>query len=71
MILEIEGVTKTFGGLRAVNDLSIYVEQGDILGLIGPNGAGKTVLVNIITGFERPDKGNGVVQWGKYSGFET
>ncbi len=60
-MLEIQGVTKTFGGLRALNDLSISLEQGDILGLIGPNGAGKTVLVNIATGFETPDKGKGMV----------
>jgi branched-chain amino acid transport system ATP-binding protein len=57
LILAIENVTKTFGGLCAVHDLSIDVGQGDILGLIGPNGAGKTVLVNIVTGLERPNKG--------------
>jgi branched-chain amino acid transport system ATP-binding protein len=57
MMLEVVGVTKTFGGLRALTDLSLFLEDGEILGLIGPNGAGKTVLVNIITGFEKPNAG--------------
>jgi branched-chain amino acid transport system ATP-binding protein len=57
LILEVKNVTKNFGGLCAVKDLSIDVEQGDILGLIGPNGAGKTVLVNLVTGIASPDKG--------------
>ncbi len=48
-ILELQGVTKTFGGLTAVNELSFEVQKGDILGLIGPNGAGKTTVFNLIT----------------------
>jgi ABC-type branched-subunit amino acid transport system ATPase component len=55
--LEVRNVTKTFGSLRAVNDLSINVEEGKITGLIGPNGAGKTTLFNVITGVLRPDGG--------------
>lgn len=55
--LEVRNVTKTFGSLRAVNDLSISVEEGKITGLIGPNGAGKTTLFNVITGVLRPDGG--------------
>lgn len=57
-ILEIKGVTKTFGGVKAVDDVSVKVEKNTLLGIIGPNGSGKTTLVNIITGFIKPDKGS-------------
>ncbi len=57
MILKVEGVTKTFGGLAALKSVSFDVAEGTILGLIGPNGAGKTTLFNVISGFYAPDKG--------------
>jgi branched-chain amino acid transport system ATP-binding protein len=57
-ILEIKGVTKSFGGVKAVDDVSVKVEENTLLGIIGPNGSGKTTLVNIITGFIKPDKGS-------------
>ena len=57
MLLELQGVTKRFGGLTAVNDVSIGVEEGEIYGLIGPNGAGKTTLLNCISGFYTPESG--------------
>jgi branched-chain amino acid transport system ATP-binding protein len=56
-LLELDNVSKTFGGLMAVSRVSLRVEQGEILGLIGPNGAGKTTLFNMITGVFRPSAG--------------
>ena len=56
-LLELEDVTKVFGGLVAVNDLSFTVEEGSVVGLIGPNGAGKTTVFNCITGNYAPERG--------------
>lgn len=57
-LLEIENVTKKFGGLTAVDQVSLSIMEGDILGLIGPNGAGKTTLFNCIVGFYRFNEGS-------------
>jgi len=56
-ILTVSGLSKSFGGLRAVADASFAVGDGEILGIIGPNGAGKTTLFNLVNGFLRPDAG--------------
>lgn len=56
-MLEITDVTKRFGGLTAVDNVSFSVKQGEIVGLIGPNGAGKTTLLNAICGIYKPDSG--------------
>ena len=56
-LLEIRGLTKSFGGLMAVADIDISVEKGEIVSLIGPNGAGKTTTFNLISGLDKPDKG--------------
>ena len=56
--LEIKGLTKNFGGLRAVNNVGFSMERDQILGLIGPNGAGKTTLLRLITGILKPDTGS-------------
>jgi branched-chain amino acid transport system permease protein len=56
-LIEIEGVTKAFGGLKALDEVSITINRGEIVGLIGPNGAGKTTLFNVISGFHGSDGG--------------
>jgi len=56
-LLEVEGLCKRFGGLRAVREVGFAVEQGSIVALIGPNGAGKTTCFNLIAGVLRPDDG--------------
>lgn len=57
LLLEVNGISKSFGGVRAVREVSFSLRAGDIIGLIGPNGAGKTTLVNLLTGVIAPDSG--------------
>jgi branched-chain amino acid transport system ATP-binding protein len=57
-LLELDAVSKRFGGLRAIDGLSLRVADGEIVGLIGPNGAGKTTAFNLISGFLDPDAGD-------------
>ncbi len=56
-VIELRNVSKSFGGIAAVREVSLSIEQGAILGLIGPNGAGKTTLFNLVTGIYTPDSG--------------
>ena len=56
-LLEVQGISKAFGGLQAVKDLTFSLEPGEIFGIIGPNGAGKTTAFNMIAGFFPPDSG--------------
>lgn len=69
-ILVTEKLSKHFGGLKAVNDVSIYVEEGDIFGLIGPNGAGKTTLQNAIAGTFPPTSGRVFFESRDITGFK-
>jgi branched-chain amino acid transport system ATP-binding protein len=60
-MLAVRGVNVSFGGLQALDDVSLEVGPGEVLGLIGPNGAGKTTLFNVVCGFVRPDRGT--ISW--------
>ena len=56
-VLEVKGLTRDFGGLRALNELDLTVNEGEIVALIGPNGAGKTTFFNCVTGIYKPTEG--------------
>ncbi len=58
MILTVDRVEKSFGGVKALDGISFHVDEGETLGIIGPNGAGKTTAFNVISGFYRPDRGS-------------
>ena len=70
-ILRTEGLSKHFGGLKAVDDVSLQIEEGQIYGLIGPNGAGKTTLQNCIAGMYRPTKGKAYFKGNDVTGFKA
>ena len=57
-LLELQRVSKSFGGLRTIQELELHVDEGEIVSVIGPNGAGKTTLFNLVTGVYRPDEGD-------------
>ncbi|MBW3698509.1 urea ABC transporter ATP-binding protein UrtD [Vibrio sp. T187] len=58
ILLYMEGVNKTFDGFKAINDLNLYIKEGELRCIIGPNGAGKTTMMDIITGKTQPDSGS-------------
>ena len=64
--IETQHMVKNFGGLTAVNNLSLKVEKEEILGLIGPNGAGKTTVFNLLAGFLRPTSGHIIFEGNGY-----
>src|SRR4030065_130292 len=57
LLLELNGITKLFGKLAALEDIDLKVEEGEVLGIVGPNGSGKTTMINIISGYYRPSRG--------------
>ena len=57
-MLELKNLVKAFGGLKAVNNLNLTVEPGEIVGLIGPNGSGKSTTINLICGIHAPTEGS-------------
>jgi branched-chain amino acid transport system ATP-binding protein len=67
-LLEVKKVSRFFGGITAVKDVSFSVQQGEILGLIGPNGAGKTTLFNVVNGFYAPSRGEVLFKGERISG---
>lgn len=67
-LLEVRGLSRSFGGLAAVRDLSFSVEEGEIHGLIGPNGAGKTTTFNVVSGFYAPSAGEVLFKRRRISG---
>lgn len=62
IILKVEKISKDFGGIRAVDNVSLELRRGEFLGLIGPNGSGKTTFINLITGFVKPTSGKVIYQ---------
>jgi branched-chain amino acid transport system permease protein len=68
VVLEVVDVSKAFGGLQAVREVSLAVTRGEILGIIGPNGAGKTTLFNLLNGFIRPDHGRVLLEGNDVAG---
>src|SRR5690625_7998183 len=70
MVLKINNVSKQFGGIKALTDVSFDISEGEILGIIGPNGAGKTTMFNMITSFYMPTSGVIEFQVDKISGMK-
>jgi branched-chain amino acid transport system ATP-binding protein len=71
-LLKVSGLTKSFGGVMAVFNVSFELKEGELLGIIGPNGSGKTTLVNLVTGFVKPNsgrveyRGKNITGWAPY-----
>ena len=68
MILEVQGLTRHFGGIKALDGVDFRLGQGELAGIIGPNGSGKTTLFNVITGIYRPDRGAVSMEGGEITG---
>ncbi len=66
LVLQVQGVSKRFGGLQALSDVGLQIRSGEIYGLIGPNGAGKTTFFNVITGMYSPDEGEFILRGQPY-----
>lgn len=57
VLLDVKAASRAFGGLKAVSEVSLHIDKGELIGLIGPNGAGKTTLFNLLTGVYPPSSG--------------
>jgi len=68
VILEVQGVTLHFGGIKALDGVDFRLERGELAGIIGPNGSGKTTLFNVMTGIYRPDQGTVLLEEGEITG---
>jgi len=62
VLLQIKNLTKSYGDIRAVNDLSLDVFSGEVFGLLGPNGAGKTTTIKLMSGLLKPDSGEVILR---------
>ncbi len=69
--LEVEGISKHFRGVKALQDVTLSIESSQLLGLIGPNGSGKSTLVNCVTGYFKPDTGRVIAMGSKISGLPS
>jgi len=67
-VLQIDGLSKSFGGLKAVQNVDFAIDDGEIIGLIGPNGSGKTTTINLLTGFLKPNSGKIIFQGNNIAG---
>ena len=70
-LLDMEHLSISFGGLRAVSDFELHIEKGMLYGLIGPNGAGKTTVFNLLTGVYKPDEGRILLDGKEITGRKT
>jgi len=68
VILEVQGLTRHFGGIKALDGVGFRIGRGELVGIIGPNGSGKTTLFNVITGIYRPDRGAVSLEEGEITG---
>ena len=68
ILLEMKNITKTFPGVKALDNVNLQVEEGEIHALVGENGAGKSTTMNIMTGYNRCVEWRGYHQWSQYSG---
>jgi branched-chain amino acid transport system ATP-binding protein len=69
-LLKVENLSKSFSGLKAVSDLNMELNEGELVGLIGPNGAGKTTAFNLLTGVYVPSEGNIIFDGKKLNGLK-
>lgn len=71
LVLDVQNLSISFGGLRAVDDFSIQIKKGELYGLIGPNGAGKTTVFNLLTGVYKPNEGKIFLEGENITGLKT